>query len=86
MQCDVCEMARDEVEDPELIAFEETIGMSPAEIYAAIRVDPDSPLPQLYAGHVDVTGVTGVLLAGGAEIPIEEMQHILPWPVRPRRP
>lgn len=66
----------------EVIAFEETAGMTAAEIHAAIEVDDDSPLPDLGHGQVDVTGVRGTLHAGGAAIPIEGMELILPWPVR----
>ncbi|MGG5810803.1 hypothetical protein [Falsiroseomonas sp. CW058] len=77
--------AGDPCDGREVIAFEETVGLTPAGIYAAIEAEPDSPLPSLCARHVEVTGVRGVLRAGGAEIPIAGMDLILPWPVRPRR-
>lgn len=75
-------MAPDISDCREVIAFEETAGMTVAEIYAALEVEDESPLPELGHGHVDVTGVRGTLRAGGAEIPVEGMELILPWPVR----
>ena len=72
----------EEPDPPEVIAFEATRGLSPADIAAAIEPDPGSPLPRLAEDHVDVTGVRGTLVLPGARIRVADLDQLHPWPVR----
>lgn len=72
----------EEPDPPEVIAFEETRGLSAAEIAAAIEPDPGSPPPRLAGDHVDVTGVRGMLVLPGIRIRISGAEQLHPWPIR----
>jgi hypothetical protein len=86
-QAEAGQMMAAEAEAPldaaEEIAFEETRGMTAAEILAGIRPWPGSPSPRLGPDHVVVTGCRGVLAAGGARIELAGLDRIFPWPVQP---
>ena len=72
----------EDADPPDMIAFEETRGLSLAEIAAAFEPDPGSPPPRPAADHLDVTGVRGTLVLPGARIRVADLDQLHPWPVR----